>query len=111
MYKERLSQTGAIAVSAIAAIQWWLLADRADHIARMYWTFAEFNVTASVFGLCLFLICSLAGMALGITVTRRVHRNHGWPFHLARVSTAAIALGGVAWPAAVMSPLVNLVSR
>jgi hypothetical protein len=108
--REILNRIGATAVAVIAAIQWWELVDRADHIRRMYQKFEDFHVTAGVYGLAFFLICSLGGVTLGAAVTRAC-RRHTWPFHIARVATVAIGVGTIAWPVVIMSPLVRLVSR
>lgn len=99
---------GALVVTGIALVQWWQLADRASHIARMYWKFGDFPVTTSVLGLSLFLACSLVGTAIGLVVAVLARRERAWPYLLARVSVSALVLGTLAWPAAVVSPLVRI---
>ena len=103
-----LVRIGALAVTAIAVTQWWQLADRASHIARMYWKFGDFPVTTSVFGLSLFITSSLLGAALGIAVVVLARAEHSWPYLIARISTVALAVGTLVWPAAVLSPLVRI---
>jgi len=102
---------GAVTVAAVATVQWWQLADRAAHIARMYWKFDDFTVTAGGASLFFFLVCSVAGAAIGCFVTTQARAERSWPFHVARFATGALIVGGLLWPAVIASPLVELVSR
>ena len=106
-----LIRVGAIAVMIVAVVQWWHLADRLLHIARMYWKFESFPVAAGEASLIFFLACSAVGSAFGWFVVSRSHGSQGWPYHVARASTVALVLGGVLWPALIASPLVRLVQR
>ena len=106
-----LVRIGAVMVTATAFVQWWELADRASHIVRMYWKFGDFPVTASAFGLALFLASSIIGAAVGFAVVVRARQERAWPYLLARMATGALVAGAVLWPAAIMSPLVRIVER
>jgi ABC-type uncharacterized transport system permease subunit len=103
-----LIRLGSLAVAAVAITQWWQLADRAAHITRMYWKFGDFPVTASGFGLSFFMVCSIIGIAMGILVVRGARAERGWPHLIARISTVALAVGAVVWPAAAISPFVRI---
>ncbi len=64
-----LVRIGAVAVAALASMQWWQLADRASHIILMHWKFGDFPVTTSVLGLSFFVACSPAGASVGVAVS------------------------------------------
>ena len=102
-------RVGALIVTAIALVQWWQLADRAAHIARMYWKFGDFPVTTSVYGLSLFVVCSLVGATIGFAIAFFARQDGTWSFRLAWFSASALMIGALLWPIAVASPLVRIV--